>query len=184
MAEISFTHKSLVDGVDPCGTSVFQRYENAIDQLCHDASRVTAGTILDADTVSGAGITAGKHVWTTTSAAGDDGNGGQPPAPKNEYLRGGDGAITTNLDIGLATKGRGAIVVCWGWDSAGIIYSASYQVATKILNGGGSDFYTALISRVGNSSVTIAFSNVGGYLIITFGSTSGAVQFVNILGGW
>ena len=82
MGEISFTKESLVDGVSPCGTSVFQRYENAIDQLCHDASRVTAGTILDADTVSGAGITAGKHVWTTTSAAGDDGNGGQPPAPK------------------------------------------------------------------------------------------------------
>ena len=56
MGEISFTKESLVDGVSPCGTSVFQRYENAIDQLCHDASRVTAGVTLDADTVTGYGI--------------------------------------------------------------------------------------------------------------------------------
>ena len=113
---------------------------------------------LDADTVSGAGITAGKKVWTTTSAAGDDGNGGHPPAPKATVS---NPTITQNVQTLVYTlSGAGLYIITMSIPDASAIGNYSYHATALVKTSRDGSSRAVLIDNPAYVTITVSGSSV------------------------
>ncbi len=121
MADITFSKPTYTNGTNALSAATFQPLANALDEIAHEANRTG---VLSADKVNGA------DVFTTSGAGGDDGNAGQPPAPKPTNTSGAVGRWMNTGSANVPSDGTWAHIAF----KAGAYYAAALVPGGTDLN--------------------------------------------------